>query len=740
MWDAAAIALYIIASAIFLLPMLAGGLGSFCIGAPESNDPQIFIWGLAWYPYAISHRLDPLFTNLVFAPGGYNLAWSTTIPAPALLMWAITARFGPLVSFNLLSLLAPILSAYTAFALGRHISKAALPAIVGGFVYGFSTYQRIEADHLNLALTFIPPLLVSLFLLRLENRVGRLRYGFQLFACLTIQFLISPEIFATAILFGTVAVAASWRIGDSDLRLRLRAPLRESLVAFAIAVVALSPYICRFIPSPFGLSPIYNPAHCSSDLLGLIFPTGASVLGGLKFMGVLSRRIRFGCEPAAYMGVLPVIAIWLALGRRANSSKEFQLERYLVLLLTVIILLALGPVIHVAGAAIAPGIWLPALFFPIINNTLPARFILYGFLVLSIVSALWLSDRRRPATLRWLVAATAMVSVLPTAIPAAQATVPFFSEGTYHAYLPPNETVMILPFASNGEAMQWQAQSAFHFRVAGGYFSVIPHEYMAWPIVPALLDEAPYIPGYADQFKAFLAAHDAHAIMVPETAYPRYAKLCATLGGRPLHVRGVVFLHLNSADLLPFASMSAAAMDTRYNLDRFTILIRATRDFLAGGNFARDVTPFAVERLGLLDATVAGDPLRPQIADYPFINTVRKSGAFRILAGYLISHGMIRERLAIELGSHAPGAAVSTGGIWLGAWSGDSIAIGVLAGPQAAAAVIKRFGSHADAIYYPYPLSYTTHPPSANQSAEPQMLLMTFKVEALPALDVSRPP
>jgi hypothetical protein len=63
--------------------------------------------------------------------------------------------------------------------------------------------------------------------------------------------------------------------------------------------------------------------------------------------------------------------------------------------------------------------------------------------------------------------------------------------------------------------MKWQAHSGFYFRVAGGYFSVIPHDYNAWPIVPALLDDDPYVPGYADQFKACLAAHDVSAVMSP---------------------------------------------------------------------------------------------------------------------------------------------------------------------------------------------------------------------------------
>jgi hypothetical protein len=299
---------------------------------------------------------------------------------------------------------------------------------------------------------------------------------------------------------------------------------------------------------------------------------------------------------------------------------------------------------------------------------------------------------------------------------------------------------MILPFASNGEAMKWQAQSDFLFRVAGGYFSVIPHEYSVWPIVSALLEETPYIPGYADQFKAFLGAHNVGAIIVAETEYADYARLCATLGGVPLHVGGVVFLRLNPKALAPFASMTAAAMDTRYNLERFAMLIHAARNFLARGNSPLDLSPLAAARLGLLDTNAVGDPMRAQTSGYPFVSAARTSDTFQKLVRYLLTHGMIRERLAVELGPHAPDDAISSGGIWLGPWTAHSLAIGVLAGPQAAAALSAQFGRDADAIYYPYPLAYSTHPSSADQAADPQMLLMTFKTAALPALDVLTPP
>jgi hypothetical protein len=735
-WDAAAIALYAIAAALQLHALLSGGIRNFAIGPPWSNDPQIFMWGLAWYPHALTHGLDPLFTNNVFAPSGYNLAWSTTLPAPALLMWPITTRFGPLVSFNLLCILTPILSAYTAFALCRHISRRPLPSLVGGLVYGFSTYQIVEADHLNLALTFIPPLLALLFVSRCASEIGRVRYVSLFAACLIFQFLISPEVFETATLFGVIAIAISAWMGDHQWRIRLRSVLGESIVAILTAVVVLSPYIYRFVPSPFGLSPIYNPAHCSTDLLGFVIPTWNSLAGRIASAPWYDSIIGYGCEPAAYMGLLPVIAVWLALASRAKPANAFPVERFLALTLFVIMLIALGPIIHVNGIDRAPSVWLPALVVPIVNNALPARFVLYAFLTLSVIVTLWLCDSRRQATTRWVAAIFALISVLPGPVPEVPATLPFFTQQSYREYLSPNETIAVLPFGPYGEAMKWQAQSNFYFRVAGGYFSFIPHEYAAWPIVVALMAQDPYIPGYGDQFKAFLAAHAVSTLLVTESAYPKYAKLAAALEVPPIHVGGVVLFRLTPASLASADHATADTMDTRFNNERYTILIRAAREFLAQGNSPRDLNPFAAERLGLIDATVAGYPLLRQTSGFPMLHAVTEAYGFHRVADYLISHQMIRERLAIELGPVKPKDATKSG-IWLGPWNDDSIAVGVVASRSAAASLIARFGAKAESIYYPYPLRYSAQP---SIPGDPQMLLMTFKIAVLPALGESPQP
>src|SRR5258708_32373617 len=51
----------------------------------KSQDPNLNVWSLSWWPYAIGNGLNPLYTHAIFAPAGYSLAWVTTMPPLALL-------------------------------------------------------------------------------------------------------------------------------------------------------------------------------------------------------------------------------------------------------------------------------------------------------------------------------------------------------------------------------------------------------------------------------------------------------------------------------------------------------------------------------------------------------------------------------------------------------------------------------------------------------------------------------
>src|SRR6516164_8882751 len=110
----------------------------------RTNDPSVYMWLLRWWPYAIAHRLNPIFTHVIWAPAGFDLAWTTSMPLAALAAAPVTAAFGPVVAYNILCIASPVLAAWSGFLLCRHITRDYLAAWVGGYVFGFSAYMLAE--------------------------------------------------------------------------------------------------------------------------------------------------------------------------------------------------------------------------------------------------------------------------------------------------------------------------------------------------------------------------------------------------------------------------------------------------------------------------------------------------------------------------------------------------------------------------------------------------------------------
>ena len=104
-------------------------------------DPNFYIWSWRWWPYAISHGLNPLHSRQIGAPAGLDLSWATTTPAVAVLMAPVTVLFGPIASFNLTLLLAAPFSGWAAFVAARRLTGQFWIALMAGAVYGFSWYE-----------------------------------------------------------------------------------------------------------------------------------------------------------------------------------------------------------------------------------------------------------------------------------------------------------------------------------------------------------------------------------------------------------------------------------------------------------------------------------------------------------------------------------------------------------------------------------------------------------------------
>ena len=120
------------------------------------TDTQIFVWSFAWWPHALGHGLNPFEASSIWAPQGVNLAWTATAPGMALLFTPLTLLTGPIVSFDVATILMPALTAWTAFLLCRYLTRSLWASLVGGYLFGFSGYMigQIEG-HLHMTTVFL---------------------------------------------------------------------------------------------------------------------------------------------------------------------------------------------------------------------------------------------------------------------------------------------------------------------------------------------------------------------------------------------------------------------------------------------------------------------------------------------------------------------------------------------------------------------------------------------------------
>ncbi len=733
---AAALAIYsTLAFVLFALPLLTG-FSECRIGYYPNGDPQVYIWGLAWYPYALGHGLDPIFTKVAWTPTGYNLAWSTTVPGLAVLMWPMTRLFGPLVSYNLLTVTAPAFGAFTAFLLCRYFTGTFWPALVGGYIFGFSPYELTELPtHLMLAIIALVPLAAYLVCLFIGGHLSRLKFVVLLTAILVTQFLVSPEIAATGTLFGALAIFLARQFSGDSFK---EPPLLVCLAwSYGAAGILLAGYLKNLIVASRYL-PLYNPAHASTDLLDFFVPHQDNLMAHVPGVSALSMRADWSSEASAFVGLLPLAALLFTL-----TYSDRRAVKILVALMVTISLAALGPVLHLAGHAILPLPWLLVMPVPLINNSLPFRFPMYLFLVMGIATALWLAEPRCRHCNRWLLAGLMLIMLLPDLNRAnyvVREDMPnFFRNRLYERWISKNETVVILPYGAGGPCMLWQASANFHFRMAQAYLlggDSIPPSFENWPIVEALEADLPYISDYKEQFRTFLAAHDVHTILVQEQYESAFEELLSSLDARRTAVSGVVLYQLNPESLAPLASVTADAMGARYNLDRFALLAKAAQQWLARGLRADKLNPFAAVQMGMLPRAVTGYPWPVQTSGYGIRVLLTHNTQAQAAVEWIMRHYHVRYRLAAELGP-APVAAATKTGVWFGPWSEGRIALGIVGSRDTISDTAERYEAKADRVYYPYPLLYER---TGSEPAGQNLLVMVFRPEVLLGIELGGPP
>ncbi len=452
------------------------------------RDQSAYVWFMAWGAHSVFHLQNPFITHAVYAPGGYNLAWAASILGPALVLAPLTQLLGPMATFNLLAVLAPAGAAWGAFLLCRDLTSRTSSAIVGGLIFGFGSYETgVTINHLNLALVGLLPIAALLVVRRARGRLSRVRFILLLGGVLGAQLWISTETFASAVVFGALALVVGLISRDRAQRRLAGRTACEAAIAVAVAVLIGLPYLWYALTST---DPLGNQSglQAGADLANFLEPTVAT------WIHPVTRRFAANIpETLAYMG--PVLLA--VLGLFFLECRKRRLTRFLALFLLAATILSLGGVLRVAGETTK--FELPWSFFgelPFLSHALPERFVLYVSLAAAVCVALWL-DRPTLRPARWLAAALVMVSLLPNLDAGLWGTrvdqPPLLASTTALArYVPRGSTVLALPFGSAGNSMYWQVQAHFAFHLAGGYVGwALPGEYKGLSIIRELHGHPP---------------------------------------------------------------------------------------------------------------------------------------------------------------------------------------------------------------------------------------------------------
>ncbi len=611
-----ALALYLALSFLFFGRGLVGHFDTLHIG--EGADPPLMMWFLTWWPHAIANGLNPFLTHGYWAPSGFNITWSTSIPLISLLAAPITANLGPIASLNIFCLLSLPIAAWCTFFLCRFLSKDYWSSVLGGYIFGFCPMLlgQMLFGRLHSVWVFPVPLAIYLTILRFQGQMAQRRFLTLLALILTAQFLCSPEIFATMTLFGAVALALAWLQLPAEASPRLKGAIVGIACSYIVVLLIISPYLYYMFFSyrPYD-APIWSDRLLSADVLNLVIPTPINELGRLPFFDWISSPFNWGLptEEVAFMS-WPLIVIGILFTKRHFREPS---GRLLVDCLVIITICALGPFLVIRGyptKIVLPWIILSK---SVLNNAAPARFSMYVFLIFAIMTATWMSTVQTNRYVKALVAAAVVVCQLPnisTGHWVYQTRTPdFIRTNLYQKYLAKGETVFIFPFWPRNESMLWQAQTHMYFDIAQGP-GAWPSEVAKWPIVDAFSRQT-FVPNATEQFKAYLSNHRVGAVIVDDDSRPTWGSLVSTLGIQPIEVGGVSIYALPSQSTAGPAP-TLAEVRTRFDCDRFELLLTAVQKYLSAGGNPNDLLANDLDRLGLIPAaSVIGPPAPPELRD-----------------------------------------------------------------------------------------------------------------------------
>jgi hypothetical protein len=549
---------YLILSYLLFAFSIGFNLTKSYIG-PYAHDQISSIWALYWWPYAISHHINPLFSTFIWHPYGTDLSIApVSVPGAGLIALPITLIFGPVASYNILIIIGSALSAFFTFLITKYLTNSFKAGVISGLIFGFSTYQFAQVIHLNLVLTFLIPLIGYLFLLFWEKKINGVAFILLLGACLLLQYLISIEVFVTLTLFIVISLIICTLVYLEHFRKLLYFTINLS-GAYVFCIIMLSPFIYTALTNKIPKMPVYSAVHFSIDPLNFIIPTKVTYLGAIAFAPLSSTFLGNIAENSGYLGVpaLCIISIY------AVKYWHEKMTRVLFFTLLCFMILSLGPTLHITNISTVtlPEYYLNKL--PVINQLLPARLTVYIFFIASLMIGLWAGRNltglwagKKDLTLyfKYLLIVVTLIFMFPNVrdgTPHTDTNIPyFFTSGIYKNYIQRGDNILFLPYTQYGDSMLYQEYTDMYFNLAEGYvgpWPLTPEEFLKNPMSRKLLtlSKKPLTSNDFNDFKKYLNEFKVDEIVFPQSEYFYIQSVISKLGLTPVNIQGIIVYKIN---------------------------------------------------------------------------------------------------------------------------------------------------------------------------------------------------
>lgn len=288
------------------------------VGRVDNSDGQFSIWNVSWVAHALLTAPWHVYDANIFYPHRWTLAYSeSNLGAGILAVPVYWATRNPILSLNVVMVLAFILSGCGTYYLVRHLTGDRYAAMMSAICFAFCPYVFGRLSHIQLLMTAGLPFSM-LALHRVMDRPGRAR-------AVTLGAVIAAQatccgyyaIFV-ALMVGLAIVITTTMRGQWTNRSHWTAIVTAGVVSVVLAAPLFAPYALLQRTTGFA-RPLDDAVRYSADWRAYL---ASSAIGHDWMLPLIGRwnEVLFPGFVATFFGLAGVVVGWVNKGRQREAA------------------------------------------------------------------------------------------------------------------------------------------------------------------------------------------------------------------------------------------------------------------------------------------------------------------------------------------------------------------------------------------------------------------------------------